>query len=216
MVKLTDMGFSTGVVCETIVSTYNADGSVNAAPMGLKILDEEHLTLSIFNTASTCSNLKAKQCAAINLACNIEVFYKATFKEVNPDGKIPSDWFVKAIVVKAPKLRFAEAVIEVTAIELPSVGENRTEFCCKVERVDSSAKHPQVYCRAMPLTMEAIIHATRVQAFINKPQKQQEVTDLIYKIQHYADVVGRVAPNTYYTVVLVDLLERIDSWRAKP
>ncbi len=133
MVKLTDVGFSKGVVCETIVSTYNADGSVNAAPMGLKIQDEEHLTLSIFNTSSTCRNLKAKQCAAINLTRNIEVFYKSTFKEATPDGKVPSDWFVKAVVVEAPKLRFAEAVIEVSAVELPSVGVDQTEFCCKVE-----------------------------------------------------------------------------------
>jgi len=216
MVKLTDMGFSKDLVCETIVSTYNVDGAVNAAPMGLKIQDEEHLTLSIFNTASTCHNLKAKQCAAINLTRNIEVFYKSTFKEANPDGKVPSEWFVKAVVVEAPKLRFAETVIEVTAVELPSVGVDRTEFCCKVERVDSSTQYPQFYCRAMPLTVEAIIHATRVQAFINKPQKQQEVTELVNTIQHCADVVGRVAPNSDYTVVLVDLLERIDSWRAKP
>jgi len=77
-------------------------------------------------------------------------------------------------------------------------------------------KFSQVYCRAMPLTLEAITHATRVKAFINQPQKQKEVTKLTETIQGYSNIVGRVAPNSQYTTILADLLQRIDSWRTKP
>ena len=35
MAKLTDLGFSKGMIFETIVSTYNPDGTPNAAPMGV-------------------------------------------------------------------------------------------------------------------------------------------------------------------------------------
>jgi len=92
----------------------------------------------------------------------------------------------------------------------------RTEFSCKVKSLSAIKKYPQVYCRAMPLTLEAITHATRVKVFIKASKKQKEVAELIKTIQNYAHIVERVAPNSEYTVVLADLLNRIDSWRAKP
>jgi hypothetical protein len=215
MAKLTDLGFKKGVCCETIVSTYNPDGTSNAAPMGLKLLDEQHLSMSIFNTSLTCRNLKEKKCAIVNLTSDIEVFYKSTFKEANHNGNVPADWFVKADVVEAPKLRSADAVVEVSVTHLEHDGKERTRFSCKVERITTDAQFPQVYCRAMPLTLEAITHATRVKAFINLPEKQKEASELIETIQNHAYVVGRVAPNSEYTAVFEDLQCRIDSWRVK-
>jgi hypothetical protein len=215
MAKLTDLGFKKGVCCETIVSTYNPDGTSNAAPMGLKLLDEQHLSMSIFNTSLTCRNLKEKKCAIVNLTSDIEVFYKSTFKEANHNGNVPADWFVKADVVEAPKLRSADAVVEVSVTHLEHDGKERTGFSCKVERITTDAQFPQVYCRAMPLTLEAITHATRVKAFINLPEKQKEASELIETIQNHAYVVGRVAPNSEYTAVFEDLQCRIDSWRVK-
>jgi hypothetical protein len=215
MAKLTDLGFKKGVCCETIVSTYNPDGTSNAAPMGLKLLGEQHLSMSIFNTSLTCRNLKEKKCAIVNLTSDIEVFYKSTFKEANHNGNVPADWFVKADVVEAPKLRSADAVVEVSVTHLEHDGKERTRFSCKVERITTDAQFPQVYCRAMPLTLEAITHATRVKAFINLPEKQKEASELIETIQNHAYVVGRVAPNSEYTAVFEDLQCRIDSWRVK-
>jgi len=215
MANLTDLGFKKNVISETIVSTYNPDGSANAAPMGIKLEDNQHLCLNIFNTASTCRNLKNKKCAAINLTSDIEVFYKSTFKEANPDGKVPSDWFVKSDVVDAPKLRLADAAVEISVDSILDSGE-RTMFSCTIERIVASKQFPQVYCRAMPLTVEAITHATRVKAFLKTPEKQKEANKLIESIQNHAYVVERVAPNSQYTAVMADLLKRIDSWRIKP
>jgi hypothetical protein len=216
MAKLTDLGFRKGVCCETIVSTYNPDGTPNAAPMGLKLLGEKHLSMSIFNTSSTCRNLKEKKFAIVNLTSEIEVFYKSTFKEANHGGKVPAEWFVKADAVEAPKLRFADATVEVSIAHLEPDGKERTQFLCKVELLTTAEQYPQVYCRAMPLTLEAITHATRVKAFINIPEKQKEAAKLIETIQNHAHVVERVAPNSEYTIVFEDLLHRIDSWRVKP
>jgi hypothetical protein len=215
LANLTDLGFRRGVVSETIVSTYNPDGSADAAPMGLKLLDEVHLGMNVFNTSSTCRNLKAKKCAVVNLTCDIEVFYKSAFKDANPDGKIPAEWFVTAQAVDAPKLQSAEATVEVSVDSVSSDGE-QTQFSCSMKRLVATAQFPQVYCRALPLTVEAIIHATRVKAFFSIPEKQKEATDLLELIKNYAQVVGRVAPDSEYTTVMTNLLGRIDSWRLKP
>lgn len=215
MVELTDLGFSKDLFSETIVSTYNPDGSINAAPMGLKMQDTQHLSMCIFNTSSTCRNLKLKKQAVVNLTSNIEIFYKSAFKEANINGKIPIQWFVKADFVEAPKLSTSDGSIEVSIDSMLDDGE-RTEFSCKVKRLSAKKKYPQVYCRAMPLTLEAITHATRVKEFMKSPKKQKEVSELIETIQKYSQILARVAPNSEYTAILADLLKSIDSWRARP
>jgi len=213
--KLSDLGFTVGVNCEAIVTTLNPDGSPNAAPMGMTMQDQQHLKLNIFNSSSTCRNLKASKCGVVNITGNIDVYYKAAFKEASPEGKVPSDWFVKSEVVEAPKLRSADAAVEISVESASDDGE-RTLFCCKTERVAAKPSYPQVYCRAMPLTIEAITHATRVKAFAADPETQQMVEQLIQTINSHARIVERVAPNSPYTAVFADLLGRIDLWRRKP
>jgi hypothetical protein len=84
-----------------------------------------------------------------------------------------------------------------------------------MKRLVATAHIPQVYCRALPLTLEAIIHATRIKAFFSTPEKQKEAADLLELIKNDARVVGRVAPDSEYTAVMANLLGRIDSWRLK-
>lgn len=214
MADLADLGFKVGVISEAIVTTYNADGSANAAPMGLILIDEQHLSMNIFNTSSTCRNLKTKKAGAINLTANIEVYYKSAIKEANKKGTLPSEWFVNAETVEAPKLRIADATIEVS-VEKAEYNADRTLLLCKVQRLSAKKAFPQVYCRAFHLTVEAITHATRVKAFAEDSGRQEEVAKLTGVIQDFAAIVERVAPDSRYAAVFADLLQRVDSWRAK-
>ena len=211
--KLTDLGFLKGMIAECIVSTYNLDGKPNAAPMGVIMEDEQHLIVNLFKSSTTCSNIKANRCAVVNLTSNIEVFYKTAFKEANPDGKLPQEWFEQAKAVNAPKLRFADATIDVSVTDMTSIGTLKTRVVCNVELVQATRKFPQVHCRAMDATLEAIIHATRVKAFLNDEGKQKKVSKLLELIDNCNDVVNRVAPNSAFSIVMADLMERIDSWR---
>ena len=216
MAKLTDLGFLKGVIFETIVSTYNLDGTPNAAPMGTIMHDPQTISLNIFNSSQTSLNLKANKCATINLTNNIEVFYKTAFKEANPDGKLPQAWFEKAETVDAPKIRLADATIDVTVAIIEPNGAEKTKFSCNIEQINAANMFPQVYCRAMSLTLEAIIHATRVKAFSNDEKQQKNVSKLLEIIRNSNDVVNRVAPNSAYATVMADLMKRIESWRNKP
>ena len=214
--KLTDLGFSKGIFAETIVSTYNPDGTPNAAPMGIILENEQTLTLNIFTTSSTNRNLKTSKCAVINLTTNIEAFYKTTFKETNPNCKLPKEWFDKAKTVNSPRLSFADATIEISVMSIEPIGLERTKFFCSIEQIVAPKKYPQVYCRAMGATVEAITHATRVKAFINDEKKQKQVSELLEMINRQRDLVNHVAPNSPYSLVMDDLMARIDSWRNKP
>jgi uncharacterized protein len=216
MAKLTDLGFSKGVIFETILSTFNPNGTPNVAPMGVIMIDPKTIGLTLFNSSLTSRNLGAKRCAVINLTSDIDVFYKAVFKEANPDGKLPQEWFEKAEAVNAPKLRLAEATIDVTLVNMEPVGAEKTKFSCNIERINVMKICPHAYCRAMPLTLEAIIHATRVKAFVNDEMQKKNVSNLLKIIENCNYVVNHTAPNSTYSVVMADLMKRIDSWRNKP
>ncbi len=73
--------------------------------------------------------------------------------------------------------------------------------------------YPQAQCRAATLTLEAIIHATRVKAYVNIKPEQAKVDKLLETINIYTEVVDRVAPNSIYKLVMADLQKRISSWR---
>ena len=216
MAKLTDLGFLKNMIFEAIVSTYNRDGSPNAAPMGTIMQNQQTISLNIFNTSETNRNLKTNKCAVINYTNNIDIFYKTTFKETNPTGKLPDEWFEKAKTVNAPKLQESDATIEVSVASMESIVAEKTNFTCSIVKINVEKMYPQIYCRAMALTLEAIIHATRLKVFVNDKAHEKNVNTLLQVIENHKDAINRIAPNSKYTVIMSDLTKKIDSWRNKP
>jgi len=215
MAKLIDLGFSKGTIFETIVSTYSNNKAPNAAPIGAIMQNPQTISLKIFNTSNTNRNLKANKSAVINLVDDIEVFYKTTFKEANPEGLLPQEWFVKAESVNAPQLRFANATIDVSVADAVQIGEDKTHFFCNVEQINVHEMFPQVYCRSMSATLEAIINATRVKVFLRDNEQKKQVSHLLELIENSNKIVNHTAPNSLYSRVMADLLKKIDSWRTQ-
>jgi hypothetical protein len=211
--SLVDLGFCKGAISEVILSTYNLDGEPNSAPMGLVMLDDQHLIVDIYNNSSTCQSIKSNKCATVNLTSDVEIFYRSAIKEANPSGKLPSDWFKKSRIVKAPKLRLADATIEVSAQEIVPLATGKTHFVFKVESIQAPCLYPRAYNRAIPLTVEAIIHATRVKMLVNDQGQEKKMDELLRLIDHYRELINRIAPNSPCTTVMSDLSRRIDSWR---
>jgi hypothetical protein len=217
MTGITDLGFSEGVIVETIVSTYNADGEANAAPMGVTMENSQQLVFRIYTSSSTYKNLQSNKCAVVNVTYDAELFYKTAFKEANPNGVLPQDWLEKADTINAPRLQAAKAHIEVAVANIKQVDSERAEVTCEVKFVQTSTVFPKAYCRALFATIEAIVHATRVEAFITHEdkQKREQALKLLKTIKECRDVVNRVAPNSLYSKIMVDLNHRINSWRVK-
>ncbi|MBN1358372.1 DUF447 family protein [Candidatus Bathyarchaeota archaeon] len=217
MTGITDLGFAFGVIAETIVTTYNVNGQANAAPMGVTMENLQRLVLRIYASSQTYKNLKSKRCGVVNVTYDAELFYRTSFKETNPNGKLPQEWFEKAETVDAPRLQAAHAHIEVTVANIKQLDAERAEVLCDVKLVQAANVLPKAYCRALFATVEAIVHATRVEAFINHEdrEKREQALKLLETIKECNDVVNRVAPNSRYSEIMADLNQRIDSWRAK-
>lgn len=217
MTNIADLGFSESVIVETVVSTYNANGQANAAPMGVTMESLQRVVLRIYISSLTYKNLQSKKSGVVNVTYDPEVFYRTAFKEANPNGIVPQDWFEKAETVDAPRLRTADAHIEVAVADIREFDAERAEVGCDVKLVQAASVLPKAYCRALPATIEAIIHATRVKAFVTHPdkQKREQALKLMETIRECHDVVNRVAPNSRYSEIMADLNQRIGSWRIK-
>ncbi len=215
MAKLVDLGFFRGVIAETVISTYNKYGEPNAAPMGVILEDEQHLIINLFSSSKTYGNIELNRCAVVNLTNDIMIFYRTAFKEVNTDGKLPSDWFEKSGSVNAPRLRFADASIDVSVTNLKPLDSRKIHAVFSVGQILTKPKYPQVYSRAFSLTLEAIIHATRVKAMINSKKESNQVGKLLEMIGNCNFVVNKVAPNSSYSFVMADLTKRIESWQGE-
>jgi hypothetical protein len=214
MTNLYDLGFLKDTIGETIVSTYDADGQPNAAPMGVVIESNERLLIRTYISSLTYKNLQAKRCAVVNLTSNPEMFYLTAFKEANPDGKLSPELFEKAETVDAPRLRAADATVEVSVDETGSFSTERAEFLCNVKLVKASKKLPKVYCRAQFATIEAIIHVTRIKLFLRgDKQEQKQAIKLLELVDVCQHVVERTAPNSRYSEIMADLTRRINVWR---
>ncbi len=210
--KLTELGFLKNVIVETIMSTYSAEGEPNAAPMGAIMQTETQLAVKLFNSSQTLRNLKAAKCAVLSLTSDIDLFYKTTFKQTNPNGTLPKSMFVKAAVVNAPKLRKAEATIEVVLADLKSIDAERNQATLEVMHVDAEKTLPKAYNRAFGATIEALVHATRVQAYLES-MEEEKAQHLLQVITNCQDVVNRTAPNSRYSEVMASLARLIESWR---
>ena len=210
---LTSLGFVKEGIFETVVSTYRPDGRPNAAPMGVMLEDDECLSIRPFKSTLTYRCLMDKMAAALNITSDPLVYYRSVFKDANPGGELPEEWFEKAEVVDAPRLRAAEASVEVDVVRCEDVGGVRAKILCRVRRIYlGGGCHVRAYSRAVHAAMESIIHATRIKFLLSKEErdKADRLVELVY---HYDSVVRRVAPHSVYSDIMDGLVSRIEAWR---
>ena len=216
MVKLTDLGFSKGVIVETVLSTYNGNGEPSAAPMGVIMKNQRCILIRIYNSSLTYQNLLSKKSAVVNITSNVEFFFKSAFKNANPGGKMPRNWFMKAETVDAPSLRKSEAAVEISVEKMAPMDVEKTEAICNVELIKARKIFPRAYCRAFSATVEALIHATRIDFYLNGGKKQKDkAAQLIKMFDSCMDTVDRVAPKSRYSEIMTYLADQIKSWRVE-
>ncbi len=216
MIKLTDLGFQQNIIGETIVTTFDSNRNPNAAPMGIVIKGNEQLLIRPYLTSSTFQNLRKKGYAVVNLTSDPKIFYQTAFKNKNSDITKFGVLFEEAETIDAPRLKIADAVIEVAVAKHDLLNLERAEILCNVKYVKASNILPVVYCRAKFATIEAIIHLTRIEAFINgNDQQKREAYHLLELVNICENIVHRTAPNSVYSEIMNDLIKRINLWRNK-
>ncbi len=215
MISLEDLGFVKGIICETIVSTYTNQGRPNIAPMGVIKLDPKKIMIRIYKSSNTYKNLESKRCAVVNLSSEPSLFYRSAIKETNIEDIISSDLFEKGDFVEAPRLKKADATLEVSVLDIDEIDSERAEILFEVKTIKATSCLPKAYCRAFSATIESIVLATRIKLYLGGNQsRQKQAIKMIEKVMYFKEIVKRTAPKSEYADILSDLIKRIEVWKA--
>jgi len=142
------------MIIETIVTTMDASGAVNIAPMGVEWAGgDEPPVLKPFLETVTYRNVTATGVAVVNLIDDVRVFARAAIS--NPDYPV-----VPAVAVRGVSLRDACSWRELTVASVDSTPPR--------SRIETTIAHHGFrrefigFNRARHAVLEAAIYATRV------------------------------------------------------
>ena len=199
------MGFQRGGISETILTTVNPDGSFNASPMGVHRTSEA-LEIRPFKSSSTFTNLLNNPEACINVTDNPGLFFATAFKGRTVEG-IPTPEIKEDM-----RLQPAYAQVFINTCRAKDISEIQACFTCHVKGVVAPAMKPRSFSRGRAEAIEAIIHATRIEAF-SKEGRVEDVERLIKRFAECKGVVERVsALDSVEAIVIGELEKMIAVW----
>jgi len=195
LTSLVELGFMEGGIVEVVASTVDADGRPSLAAMGAS-LDGGLVALRPFKDTATYANLSSTGEAVLNLTDDPALFAHAALKVRVADLELePSR------AVKPPRVKGAYGFVEVVVERVEDGGE-RAEVYCRPVVVEARLVRPRAYCRAGPAIIEALIHASRLEAFAKRGLDARKLLELIGGCR---ELVHRVAPNTRYAEVMEEV-----------
>ncbi len=204
---LNDLGFNMGCIVETIVTTRDQDGLLNAAPMGVTRKGPDILEIKPFKSSATHRNLLMSRDAGVNITVDPELFITTAFKHTNIDG------FKQPFIDENLSLRDADACIQVEILGSHELQEDRGCFICKAHKVDVHRPLPSVFSRGRAEAIEAVVHATRIDEYLRMGQLE-EAEKLNIRFNECKKIVEKVStPDSPEMRVIVALENLIEAWR---
>lgn len=202
------IGFSRGSIVESVLTTLNPDGSVNAAPMGVARKGPVQLEIRPYRSSKTHSNLNRNPEACINVVNDPAIFLVTAFKEEKFDFSPPKFSHDNSI-------EQADAVVFLKMLKREEIDKERSSFVGEASSIKLITESPTVFSRGRTQAIEAIIHATRIEYYL-KNRKLVEAEDHVDRFNRCKQVILKVSPQDSPEKRTVEALERlIDRWRAQ-
>ncbi|MEM2883172.1 MAG: DUF447 family protein [Nitrososphaerales archaeon] len=184
-----------GCIYESIVCTWNPDGTPNAAPMGVSVLESNILGIRPFTDTATYRNLLRAGCATVNFSSDPFLYYFSAFKYLK--GESLKGMFKCSSVVNSPEIRKADAVLNVEVEQVEGDEDKRALFKCNIVSAKGfRVRKAEPYSRAPHALMECIIHATRIRPYAEA--NISEARRLLDLIAHHRSVIMKVAKQSKY------------------
>lgn len=89
--SLESIGIKAGGKYETIYTTINKDGEMDAAPIGLKCVDDYAVLARIFEGSKTLENIKETGIFVVNITSDPSVFARSLYGNLDPEEFIKDD-----------------------------------------------------------------------------------------------------------------------------
>jgi hypothetical protein len=205
---LDKIGFGRGSIVESVLTTLNLDGSVNAAPMGITRRGPVQLEIIPYRSSKTHSNLNRNPEACINVINDPVIFLVTAFKEEKFD-------FSPLKFSYDNSIEQADAVVFLTMLKRIEIDKERSSFIGEASSIKLITESPTIFSRGKAQAIEAIIHATRIEYYL-KNRKLVEAEDHVDRFNRCKRVVLKVSSQDSPETRTVEALERlIDCWRAQ-
>jgi hypothetical protein len=179
---LIDLGFQEQSIVETILTTYNMDGTLNAAPMGIARARKNSYVLEFkpFKSSTTYNNIKLSSAVCLNITSNPKFFLATAFKKfVKTQPNINEDLSISG----------CDASIYGDIISIEDTSDFRVKACIHAKRIEVWNPLPKVFSRGSSEAIEAVIHATRLYAFRNSPRSEE----YLRRIRNCFEIIQRVS-----------------------
>jgi len=201
------LGFQLGEIVETIVTSRGLGGEPNAAPMGISRAGPRTVEVKPFLDTTTYANLRDTGRGLANVTYDVRLFLETAFKE----SGARLEWFEED--EDPSRLKGAEALISLSVLDETIVSDRRAIFLCQVERVQVLNPVPRVFSRGFAAAVEAIIYATRIEAFIRKGRRD-EAEEQLRRFDECREIVERVSPEgSPNRLVIRALKEKLREWK---
>lgn len=200
-----DIPFDKNVNYETVVSTYNNDGSPNASTMGIILDDNNNIIIKPFLETDTCNNLLNKKECILNLTNDPEIFVISTlFQDEFKENQFKKDEYVNAPLLKSCQNNY----IALQVISNEKIAPYRMSFCCKIIQIKSELIRNKPYTRAFSSLIEILIHATRIIVFSKNPIKNYHVIKLLVtQVNFHSNIIKRVSEKDSIYQLLLEKIE---------
>ena len=208
--SLDNLGFIVDNIVEIILTSQNSLGATNAAPMGVKRTGPLTAELEPFNSSTSYRNLLEHSRICLNVTSDPILFLHTAFKTLPLPATII--WHIDDELRLVP----SDARVFVNVDSHWAISSNRTGFSGTIYNIEVSYSHPHVFNRGRAEAIEAIIHATRIQTYIEKGDTQH-LQHFVQLYEEAKSVINRVSSLHSSEAAVIQTLDAlINSWRKKP
>jgi hypothetical protein len=195
-VNISDMGFLPGRILEAIVTTFNEDGSPNAAPIGIYPISGGEIKMEVHEPSDTRSNLLRTGACVINVIFDPLLFLKCAILGSGKGGEeneITADETIPAENVDAPILKDANAYLELkmqTSEEKTKKDEHGemkfSRVVCRVVNTGVNKEYPVAVNRGLFAAIEVAVAMSRGM----EPQKRHlEIMERTLSPEEYKKIM---------------------------
>lgn len=179
-----DAAFLEGVIYEVVAVTFS--GKAHVAPIGVK-RRSGLFEATIYHDTTTYSNLRLNPRLTLNVVRSGLLFYRSMREKESVRVSRQGDyWFVEE----------ADLWLGVR-VAWERLSQGRSVFGFEQAGVGGQSPRPQPYSRADGALVEMLVHASRIEPYLRQGMVE-EARRLYSLIEHYYQLVARVAPNTEY------------------
>jgi hypothetical protein len=202
--KMDQLGFNYGSTIETILTTWNFDGTVNAAPMGVIRTLKDQIVIRPYRSSNTYRNILKNKEACVNTTQDSELFLKTAFKDegLGLFSIKKSDLLIEG----------SDASIKLKIISVESENINRPESTGEIQQIITKKRIPISFNRGRNNAIEAIIHASHIRYKINE-RGEDVKTDLI-NFNNNIQIIKKVSASNSTEMKVANKLELlVEKWR---